>query len=98
VAAAFIARVNDDPSLIISDYHDFHGKSCHTPFFKKCYEGDPLSPPEGEAACGGYPLDPRLHLSRLSREILVNLQRAIAIFMNASSGAGVKVVQLKRAS
>jgi len=25
-AAAFIAMVNDEPSLIISDYHDFHGK------------------------------------------------------------------------
>jgi hypothetical protein len=24
----------------------------------KKYEGDPLSPPEGEAACGVYPLDP----------------------------------------
>jgi hypothetical protein len=26
-AAAFIAMVNDEPSLIISDYHDFQGKS-----------------------------------------------------------------------
>jgi hypothetical protein len=26
-AAAFIAMVNEEPSLIISDYHDFHGKS-----------------------------------------------------------------------
>jgi hypothetical protein len=26
-AVAFIAMVNDDPSLIISDYHDFHKKS-----------------------------------------------------------------------
>jgi len=51
--------------------------------FKKGHEGDPLSPPEGEAVQGGHPLDPPFHLSRLSREILVNLQRAIAIFMNA---------------
>jgi hypothetical protein len=26
----------------------------------KKYEGDPLSPPEGEAAQGAYPLDPLL--------------------------------------
>ena len=25
---------------------------------EKKYEGEPLSPPEGEAACGVYPLDP----------------------------------------
>jgi hypothetical protein len=25
-AAAFIAMVNDEPSLIIADYHEFHGK------------------------------------------------------------------------
>jgi hypothetical protein len=27
-AAAFIALVNDEPSLSIADYHEFHGKLC----------------------------------------------------------------------
>jgi hypothetical protein len=31
-------------------------------FFCGVYEGDPLSPPQGEATCGEHPPDP--HLSR----------------------------------
>jgi len=54
--------------------------------FKKGYEGDPLSPPEGEAAYGEHLLAPSLSFSRSKRESLVNLQRAIAFFMDASAG------------
>jgi hypothetical protein len=53
--------VKDEPSLIISDYYDFHEKSsffCNSLILCGSLEGNPLSPPEGEAACGGHPLDP----------------------------------------
>jgi hypothetical protein len=33
----------------------------------KIYEGDLLSPPEGEAACGVHPLDPLCNLVNLMR-------------------------------
>jgi hypothetical protein len=33
-------------------------KSCHSSFFWIGYEGDPFSPPEGEAAQGEHLLDP----------------------------------------
>ena len=45
----------------------FHGKSCHSQFFWKIYEGDPLSPPEGEADQGENPLDPLIFLLFLER-------------------------------
>jgi len=32
--------------------------SCHSKILCGSYEGDPLSPPQGEAACGEHPLDP----------------------------------------
>jgi hypothetical protein len=53
--------VKNEPSLIISDYYDFHGKSSfsgNSLILCGSQEGDPLSPPEGEAACGEHPLDP----------------------------------------
>jgi len=58
----------------------------------------PSLPQRGRQHVGSIPLTPPIPLSRLSREILVNLQRAIAFFMNASAGAKAKVVQPKRAS
>ena len=42
-------------------------KSCRCPYFFtfwKGYEGDPLSPPAGEAAQGEHPLDPPLSISK----------------------------------
>jgi hypothetical protein len=47
-------------------------KSCYSPFFLKGYEGDPLSPQEGEAPQGEHPLDPIFtffpYLKRISRQ------------------------------
>ena len=48
------------------------------------YEGDPLSPPEGEAAQEVHPLDPPFALSSLhflpfQREFLADLMRVIAV-------------------
>ena len=58
----------------------------------KDYEGNPLSPPEGEAAQGVHPPDPLfVHLSRVKRESLVDLMRAIAFFMTAPVEAETKV-------
>jgi hypothetical protein len=66
-------------------------KSCHSPLFWNDYEVEPLSLPEGEAACGEHPLDPFIPFPRLSREFFVNLKRIIIFFMNASAGAEAKV-------
>jgi hypothetical protein len=43
-AAAFIAMENDNLSLIISDYHDLHGKSGNSPFFFKVMRVTPSLP------------------------------------------------------
>ena len=60
-------------------------KSCHTPFFWKGYEGDPLSPPEGEAAQGEHPLDP---FSPVFKENFSSTSRGPShFFMNASARA-----------
>jgi hypothetical protein len=64
----------------------FKGNPVTLHSLKKSYEGDPLSLPEGEAACGEHLLTPSLYFSRSKRESLVNLQRAIAFFMDASAG------------
>jgi hypothetical protein len=53
--------VKDELSLIISDYNDFHGKSSfsgNSLILCGSQEGDPLSPPEGEAIQGEHPLTP----------------------------------------
>jgi hypothetical protein len=49
-------------------------------------EGDPLSPPKGEAAQGERLLTPARYFPRSNRESLVNLQRAIAFFIDVSAG------------
>jgi hypothetical protein len=59
-------------------------------FFKRGYEGDPLSPPEGEAACGEHPLDPISpslpSLKRISRQP----PKGHSIFYGCHSGGGGK--------
>jgi hypothetical protein len=40
------------------------------------YEGDPLSPPEGEAAQGEHPLDPRFFINLLRAIIVLGDARA----------------------
>ena len=51
-------------------------------FYFSYYEGDPLTPPEGEAAQGEHPLDPRF---------FINLLRVIAVLGNArAAGAEVR--------
>jgi hypothetical protein len=53
--------VKDEPSLIISDYYDFHGKSsffCNSHILCGSLEGDPLSPQRGKQHAGMLPLTP----------------------------------------
>jgi len=51
--------------------------SCNSLILCGSYEGDPLSPPEGEAACGEHPLTPPLS------DFSINLLVIIAILGNA---------------
>jgi hypothetical protein len=60
-AAAVIATVNDDPSFIISDYYDYHGKSCHSPFFRKVMRVTTSLPQRGRQTKGRIPLTPYLY-------------------------------------
>ena len=57
----------------------------------------PSLPQRGRQPKGNIPLT-LVHLSRLKREFLVDLQRAIVFFMNASWGQGQRLPQPKRAS
>jgi hypothetical protein len=59
-------------------------------------EGDPLSPPEGEATQGEHPLDPfSLFLPSLKR-ISHQLHEAHRIFMNTSTGEEAKVTAARK--
>jgi len=57
--------------------------SCHQVTFCGSYEGDPLSPPKGEATHGEHPLDPPLP------RIFINLLKGYRIFGDALA-AGAK--------
>jgi len=91
--------VNDEPSLIISDSHDFYGKSFCSPYFLHFEEAirvTPSLPRRGRQPKRKTPLTPSLHFSRLSREFLVNLQRTITFFIHASTGAEAKVAAVQK--
>jgi hypothetical protein len=49
--------------------------------FKKGYEGDPFSPPEGEAAQGDYPPDPFLYISPILKESFSSTSTGLSYFI-----------------
>jgi len=56
----------------------------------------PSLPRRARQHAGSIPLTPFHPFSRLSREFLFNLQRAIAFFMDDSAGAEAKVAAAKK--
>jgi len=74
--AAVIAIVNDDPSLIISDYHDFHGKSSFIYirlFSAAAWRMTPSLSQSGKQPKGSIPLTPFFlgYISTLSGVIAI---------------------------
>jgi hypothetical protein len=63
---------------------------------KKAMRMTPSLPQRGRQLKGNIPLTPSLHLSRLIREFMVSLQRAIELFMNASTGVEKKVAAAQK--
>jgi hypothetical protein len=63
---------------------------------KKGYEGDPLSPPEGEAAQGEHLLTPSLYLSRFKKRISRQPPESYRIFHGCISGAELKVAAAQK--
>jgi len=63
---------------------------------KKGYEGDPLSPPEGEAAQGEHPLDPFLYISPVSKESFSSTSRGLSYFNDCFTGAEAKVAAAQK--
>jgi len=59
--------------------------------FGKGMRMTPSLPQRGRQPKGGIPLTLFIHFSRLEREFLVNPQRAIAFFMDSSTGVEAKV-------
>jgi len=55
----------------------------------------PSLPQRGRQPKGSIPLTP-IHLSLLSREFLVNLQRAMAFFMDAKAGVEAKATAAQK--
>ena len=63
--------------------------------FGKAMRVTPSLPQRGRQPKRNIPLTPFLHLPRLKREFLVNLQRAV-LFMNASTRAEAKVTAAQK--
>jgi hypothetical protein len=63
---------------------------------KKGYEGDPLSPPEGEAAQGEHLLTPSLYFSRFKKRISRQPPESYRIFHGCISGAELKVAAAQK--
>jgi hypothetical protein len=73
---------------------------CGNPFtfhaFKKAMRVTPSLSQRGREPRRNIPSTPFLHLSRFQREFLVNLQRAIILFMNASTGAEATAIAAQK--
>ena len=49
-------------------------------FLDRCYEGDPLSPPEGEASQGERPLDPLRYFFSYKGDFQITFLKGPCIF------------------